>query len=58
MKNLKLAKAIISIINVLLINPITLMLLLYLFNNPIGYLKALAITIIFNIINGDYRKKI
>lgn len=58
MKNLKIAKAIISIINVLVINPLTLMLLLYLFNNPIGYIKALAITIIFNIINGDYRKKI
>lgn len=58
MKEQKIAKAIIALILVLILNPLLLMGLLYLFGLSIGFFKCLIITLAFNILNGDYRKKI
>ena len=58
MKEQKIAKAIIAIILVLILNPLLLMGLLYIFGLSIGFFKCLIITLAFNILNGDYRKKI
>jgi hypothetical protein len=58
MKEQKIAKAITTLILVLILNPLLLMGLLYIFGLSIGFFKAFIITLAFNILNGDYGKKI